>query len=152
MIDAATADEIAGKTNRFGIGPWLLALIGRLGAGVPNGLAIARDRVPIDSPSQGLSLIVYRRAEPGSPNWSDALVMERASFEADVAALPFGLDPMAETATSARGKLSSDTAGSGDRVSYFMPDARVVELTFKAGGVGLQSVLVARLGAETAGP
>ena len=152
MIDTATADAIAHRVNCYGIGAWLIALLRSLGAALPSGLAVVRARVPLELPQHGLRFTLYAREGAGQPDWADGLVLERAEFRAGRASLPFGLDVQAETFASAGARLSTDTAGGSARASYFLPDGRVVELTFKPGGAGLASVLVARLGSEMRWP
>ncbi len=148
IVDRALAAEIAVRINRYGIGPWLLALLDQLGLPVPDGLAAPRTRVTLTHDRAGLELVLYRREKTGVPGWADALVLERARLTPPQAALPYRLDEFAETFATAQTKLSINHTGPGTRVSYFLDEARVVELTFVPGGSGLTSVLLAALGSE----
>lgn len=62
--------------------------------------------------------------------------------------MPFGLDARNETPDSAKEKLSDDIVAGDLRISYFLPDARVMELAFSPTRKGLAEVRIVRLGAE----
>ena len=140
LPDAATADAIAARVNTYGIDAWLEDLLHRFGERVPQGPA--GERMTVDLPRTGLSLVLYRRDTTGGP---DVIVLDRAQFDGRLCPLPFGLDAATTTQAIARTKLSTDTVSSGERTSYFLNDGRVVELTFQPSR-GITRLLVARLG------
>ena len=141
MLDVATADAIAARVNCYGIGEWMKALFHQLDENVPESLA--NERVTVEMPRHGLSLVLYRRDAIGGPN---GIVLDRAQFDGRPCSLPFALDATTTTPAIARTKLSTDTVRSGQRTSYFLDDGRVVELTFQPNDRGITRVLVARLG------
>ena len=145
--------EIADRINRYGIADWLRLLAASLGKNFHDLIPIAPvARHEIELPEWGLTLILSHphagHIDAGAP---DRWVLESARFNPLAAALPFELDARNETPDSAKAKLSDDTVAgniiAGDaRISYFLDDARVVELTFASGLKGLTSVQVVRLG------
>jgi hypothetical protein len=151
-LDAQDADDLAARINRYGFGDWLKTLLARLGQPtLPDGLAIARQRVEVAAPRLGLTLTLYRRPDAMGPTLPDGIVLERARFAASPSALPYALDARRETPASAATKLGANHTGPGNRISYFLADAKIVELSFADSGEGLQSVLLARLGVEEPG-
>lgn len=139
------ADAIYARINCFGLGDWLA----RCGLTLPVAVLPPGQRRDCAAPG----LIVTLRAvvsSPGPADLRDALVLERAVFDGR-GAVPLGLDVTGQTRDSARAALSDDcvdgATAADRRVSYFMPGARVVELTFRPGYVGLERIALARLGA-----
>lgn len=146
------SQEIADRINCHGIASWLRQLAAALDKSFHDLVPIApAARHEIDISEWGITLTLSHphagHVEIGDPNrW----VLESARFH-PLAALPFDLDARNETPDSAKAKLSDDTVAgnstAGDlRISYFLDDARVVELTFVPGMKGLANVLVVRLG------
>jgi len=152
------ANVIAERINCYGIADWLRLLADWLGR-TPHELipVEAAEQVVVDAPERGLKL-VFRHPHAGYAEVADAnrWILERAVFNPMTAALPFGLDGREETPESAKGKLGDDTSwGSARdiakkdfRVSHFLADGRVVELTFSPTLQGLANVLLVRLGRE----
>lgn len=146
--------EIADRINCRGIAGWLRLFAAALGKNFHDLVPIApAARHEIDIPEWGLTLVLSHphagHVDAGDP---DRWVLESARFHPPAAALPFGLDALNETPDSAKAKLSDDIvvgdSTAGDRrVSCFLDDARVVELSFAPGLKGLTGVQVVRLGA-----
>lgn len=163
MTKHAWAQEIAERINCHGIGAWLAELAHGLDVPLPALLPEPPLTQHASSvPSRGLHLVLTHphagHVDVGDPErWE----LTEATFfflpgEAGVwrDALPFNLDAQTETPASAQAKLGDDTSGlspralvQGDRrMSYFLDDARVVELTFRADMVGLERLHIVRLG------
>ena len=148
IVFGSDANSISDRINCYCIGPWLTSVLEQLGGNLPDGLAIPRNRVQLSIPAHGLRLTFFRRAERSGDDWTESVVLDQAVFSPANAKLPFDLDPTSETLASSRVKLSNDMVGNNERTSFFLTDARVVELTFCEGGTGIVQVLVARLGCE----
>ena len=154
--DATTwSNQIAERINCYGLADWLRQLAAWLNT-TPHGLIPVApvDRLEIDLPERGLHLI-FNHPHAGNTAIADfdRWVLEQAIFYPS-AALPFGLDAQVETSASAQAKLGDDSAGgsprniaAGDRrISCFLDDARVVELSFGPQMTGLTRVWLVRLG------
>ena len=150
---ADQADAIVALIKRPGHGAALEQLLRWAAIADPFPTAAAQAETTLASPSRHLTLQTMAVPYAAKRHPWDDIVIEQAVFGPH-AGLPFQLDPAAETPASARPKLSQDTVGGeadrvarGDRrVSYFMFDATVIEVTFRAGMIGIEQVLAARLG------
>ncbi len=150
---ADEADTIVANIKRPGRGPYLESLFQWAGIANPFPSPAARASALFTSPSRHLTFQTLQVPYPAKQHEWDDIVLEQVVFGAQ-AGLPFMLDAGSETPASARLKLSRDTVGGdtaaiarGDRrVSYFMFDATVIEVTFEPGMTGITQVLAARLG------
>ena len=159
--DPGLSQQIADRINCYGISDWLRLLAGELNM-LPHDLIPIQATVRHEVECNGLCLRFHHPhaghvtvADPQRWEMAEAkfnlLPGERGTWRE---ALPYDLDPEAETPESAQQKLSDETSPisssaipRGDRrIAYFMDDARVVELTFRAGMVGLERVYIVRLG------
>ena len=148
------ANEAYYRVNCYGIGRWLEAFAFGLGVTLPD-VGLSPGVRLVTPRSSGVALTLYRLPDPwpATADPRDRIVLERVEFTPPTA-LPLGLDAATETPDSARLKLSSDTAGgsvadlaTGDtRISFFMPAARGIELSFDTNLVGFGRVVLARLG------
>ena len=163
MNDKMLADALCTRINCYSLGAWLAELAHHLD--VPLSALLPVPPLPrheFTVPRRGLHL-VFAHPHAGHVDVGDPERWEltEAKFfflpgEPGVwrDAAPFALDPGTETPASAKQKLSDETSGlssraiaQGDRrMSYFLDDARVVELTFRAGMVGLERIHIVRLG------
>ncbi len=144
------SEQIAVRVNCHGIGDWLSWLAvshGKTFYDLFPIAAAAQHEIPL--PQRGVTLVL-RHPHAGDAEMADPerWILESAIFDPLTASLPFGLDARSETPDTAKAKLSGDIVVRDLRVSYFLPDARVVELTFTPGLKGLTGVQVVRLGAE----
>lgn len=155
------SQQIADRINCYGISDWLRVLAGEMNM-------LPHDLIPIQATTRhevecnGLCLRFHHThaghvtvADPQRWEMVEAkfslLQGERSAWQG---VLPFNLDAEAETPESAKQKLSDETSPisssaiphSGWRMSYFLDDARVVELTFRVGMVGLDRIYIVRLG------
>lgn len=157
------AQQIADRINRYGIGRWLAALAENLDVSFS---ALAPEcpsaKYTFTAPRKGLQIVLTHphadHVDIGDPErWqltAAKFYLLKGEFGVWNNTLPFDLNSESETPNSAKNKLSNDTSGfafqtiaRGDRrISYFLDDARVVELTFRFGMVGLECVHVVRLG------
>lgn len=153
--------ESLDRINMHRLGPWLPAFFNWLGQGQPNPDTPPGERVVLVSRERGVTATVFRRGDrpAGGDVWSD-WVLERVMMNATVQPVPFGLNLRAETPDSAVAKLSNDRVfgpivdpeQGGRQISYFLDDARVIELTFGPHDAGITRIFAARLGAEQEWP
>jgi len=161
---AAWANAIAERVNCYGIGLWLPTLQAWLGV-EPEAWLSDQASTPLDIVASARGVVLRMRPLPSltttpAPFRNQHWVLEDALFDGaaarerpSVCALPFGLDPVAETPASARLKLHTDdiVVGKGEakqRMSFFLDDARIVELSFGQDMTGIEQLRVVRLGAE----
>ena len=145
-------DDAFDRINCFGIGAWLATAFEELGQTWPPS-SLKPDTDYVTQRSRGLVFAISRIAT-SLPNWHDELVLARIEGDA-TAQMPLTLDPRMETLASTEEKLSptaidgspADVAVGDCRVSFFLNDARVVELRFLPNLVGFDRILMARLGA-----
>jgi hypothetical protein len=141
-------DQIAERVNCFDLQHWLPGLAHWLGLETAALLPLdARRKWLVTSPERGVEL-QFRHPHAGFSEVADVsrwiFVSVRFVQAAD---LPFGLDRRYETLESAKRKLTSQTEGTLPRVSFFLTDDRVVELSYRKDG-HIDDVWVVRLGRE----
>ncbi len=150
---AEHADTIVWSIKRPGKGEYLEALFRWAGITDPFRPPVAQAGVTLVSSTRHMAFQTMPVPfEPKHHPWDD-IVLEQVIFAAG-ADLPFGLDAASETPDSASLKLGRDrvkgdpdAVTQGDRrVSYFMFDATVMEITFRTNMTGVHQVLAARLG------
>lgn len=140
------ADDIFEKINCFGVGHWLGDLALKLGFDL-QGQNLSPGSFHTTNPGRGLILTIGR-TDQSVPDNKDALYLYRVQGGPS-APMPFGLNPVEETLSSAMSKLSRDTAGgeaSDRRVSFFLNEGKVIELQFNEGMTGFGKILMAGLG------
>ena len=158
------AEEIASRVNCYHIADWAEQLAAHLAVAptllLPETPALRH--VPLLGRKGVVLVFRYPQAEQHSRSDPQKWALEDVTFfpQEHVEhgrwpySLPWGLDATGESPDSARSKLSNDTAGgdardiaAGDRrITYFLSDARAVELTFGPGMRGLERISVSRLG------
>ena len=154
---AAIADEAYARINCYGIGGWLDAVFLRLGLSLPP---TPQPWEQISSPrASGLVITIYRQPNivPTPATSRDAFVLSKVEGDA-FAPTPRGLDATHETLRSAMAKLSpnieggspADIAAGDTRVSYFMPDGKVVGIRFNSSLIGFDQFVVVALGTTSA--
>lgn len=144
------SDQIAARINCYGIDGWLTWLAALHQKTFYDLFPIAAAaRHEISMPEKGWTLTL-RHPHAGHAELADPerWILESAVFDPQSSLLPFGLDAERETPDSAKEKLSNDIVIRNRLISYFLPDARVVELSFASAGTGLTEVRIVRLGAE----
>lgn len=147
-----SSEEVYERVNCYGIGAWLEAYAQSLSQSL-SGIQLLPGIRRVTPQASGVALTLYRLASSDPADELDQIVLERIEFETPTL-FPLGLDAATDTPASASAKLSADIVGGTQsdfaagnmRVSYFMPAARVVVLTFNAGLVGFGRVVLARLG------
>jgi hypothetical protein len=143
------ADEIASRVNCFDLQHWLPQLAQWLDQDVEELLPKdARSEHVLNAYERGISL-VFGHPHAGYSDVADISrwILLSAHFQA-ASQLPFYLDARSETLESVKGKLGNNTVGVSPRLSFFLPDYRVVELALSASGQGIDELKVVRLGRE----
>lgn len=151
MIDRAApwVEGLVDRVGCYGLGSWLTEFGRWIGA--PPPFPPVRSARFFICRNKGIEVELH------DPGWqtrtavsTDDWVLYDVTFDGSLDALPFHLSP-ADTPELASRKLSRDIVR-GDRhpdgtqtISYFLPDLRVVALTFKPQFAGLESVKLARL-------
>lgn len=165
-IPTEWADAICDRINCYGLSGWLADLQTWMQAPDERWLpSNANDPLDIASPVRGVTL----RMRPLStlnttppPFRLQHWVLEHAIFNgaaarqrAEFCGLPFSLDSVREKPRDAGDKLKTKdvVVGTGTesetrRISYFLDDGRIVEITFGLDGEGIERVWVVRLGPE----
>jgi hypothetical protein len=142
-------DEVASRINCFDLQEWLPELAQWLDldeeALLPRD---AREEYVLRAPQHGITL-TFRHPHAGYSEVADPSrwILVSAHFRHGLN-LPFHLDALSETVESAKRRLSGDMVGIPPRVSFFLPDFRVVELVLRNAGQGIEEVTVVRLGRE----
>ncbi|WP_157649907.1 hypothetical protein [Burkholderia ubonensis] len=142
-------DEMVSRINCFDLQDWLPELAQWLDLNEEAFLPReAREEYVLRAPQRGITL-TFRHPHAGYSDMADVSrwILESAHFLSS-SNLPFGLDVRAETLESAKHKLGSDTAGGLSRVSFFLPDFRVIDLAFGKSGQGIDEARIVRLGRE----
>jgi len=152
------SDDMADRAGTFGHGEWMSGFLNWIHE---NGGALTpqegKGLMLVTMPALGLSCTVkpleaYTNASPEEQPMF--LVLDNITFDTKKLLeagepLPFGLNYEGETVQSAMEKLKTDDTtehmATGDgRISFFLDDARVVELTFSEDGKIVQ-ILISRL-------
>jgi hypothetical protein len=139
-------DQVAARVNCFNLHDWLPGLAQWLDQEMEALLPIeARKEWVVQCPKHGVTL-AFSHPHAGYSEIADISrwVLVSARFQS-VMGLPFGLDAELETLETARRKFGCQTEITPTRVSFFLSDERVVELSFRD-GTGIQNVWVVRLG------
>jgi len=158
QIEQPWSDDMVERAGTFGHGEWMSGFLnwidengGTLQPQEGKGLML------VTMPALGLSCTVkpleaYTKASPEEQPMF--LVLDNITFDTKKLLeagepLPFGLNYEGETVQSAMQKLKTDDTtehlATGDgRISFFLDDARVVELTFSEDG-RIINILVSRL-------
>lgn len=164
MLPQDIADEIASRVNCYGIADWAEQLAANLA--IAPALLLPETPVLRHVPELGRKgvALVFRypqiehapRSDPQRWILTDVtfFLQEQADHGRWPYSLPWGLDATNASPESASAKLGNDITGgsardiaAGDRrVTYFLSDARAVELTFGPGMHGLERISVSRLG------
>ncbi|MBP1853427.1 hypothetical protein [Rhizobium halophytocola] len=145
-------DELFERIGTCGNEAWIDRLQNFLKQVPPAVDDIRNGRGAIRSHGWVLTFEILPRTGAGIP---EDIVLQRATGDA-AASMPFSLDPQGETLDSVVTKLTDNIArgspsaiAAGDRrVSFFLENARVIELTFNEGMEGFSRILMARLGSS----
>lgn len=165
----ALADAIFQRINCRNIGTWLKELAMTLDVPAQALMPIPTvARHEFCAPEHGLRLVLtHPHAGYVEEGDIDRWIIAEAQFNVpaqagpgEVCRLPFDLDAENETPASASDKLDGDSIGlserslaQGDlRQSYFLDDALVVEITWRAELRGIERVWVVRMGSELLAP
>jgi hypothetical protein len=164
MTPNTVAEQIAARVNCYGIASWAgkLAKLLEVAPELLLPQRSAKRHIP-ELKGRGMELVFgYPEDDLAGPydpeRWAlleaQFFVKDRSPYGGWRHRLPLELEPLHETPASAQGKLGKDFAGGtsrdiakGDtRITYFLPDARAVELQFAPGMQGLARVGFSRLG------
>lgn len=165
----ALPDAICQRTNCRNIGAWLEQLALDLGVSAPVIMPtppVARHE--FFAPELGLHLVLgHPHAGYVEEGDIDRWIISEAQFivpaqvyTVGVCRLPFDLDAENETPQTAQSKLDGDSVGlstrslaqGNRRQSYFLDNALVVEITWRAELRGIECVWIVRMGSEMLEP
>jgi len=162
MTAANWVDALAQRAGTYGLIQWLPELAQWLGdVNLADWLSISEDGGPItvESRAKGITFTLtpmsgYYIVTPQIR--ASLLVLDNIVFDvcriaelAPQSELPFGLSLQGETVQAAAHKIgttdtTAGTGAAGERISYFLDDLRVVEITF-AENLRISRVLVTRM-------
>jgi hypothetical protein len=169
LDSVALPDAICQRINCRNIGAWLQQLALDLGVSTQ----VIMPTPPVERheffvPERGLRLILgHPHASYVEEGDIDRWIISEVQFVVptqghtdDVFLLPFDLDAENETPQTAQSKLDGNTVGlsarslaqGNRRQSYFLDDALVVEITWRAELRGIERVWVVRMGSEMLEP
>ncbi|MFZ6748488.1 hypothetical protein [Undibacterium sp. Ren11W] len=169
LDSVALPDAICQRINCRNIGAWLEQLA--LDLGVSTQVIMPTPPVArheFFAPERGLRLVLgHPHAGYVEEGDIDRWIISEAQFivpaqtrTANVCQLPFDLDAENETPQTAQNKLDGDSVGlsarslaqGNRRQSYFLDNALIVEITWRAELCGIERVWVVRMGSEMLEP